>query len=338
MGHVGWLVVGELFGGDQTRVTREMTVAARAFVDSLEPEQRSTAIAAFDASDRREFTYLPGPRPGLALADMSADQQERALELLATGLSKRGFATARAIMQLEEILAAIERAVGRPGWDRRHPEYYWFRVLGEPGGGQPWAWKVGGHHLAVHLTIVGEHVAGAPMFFGANPASVPPSHAQAGLRTLPDDEDLGRVLARGLVADRPDVVVDSVAPRDILTRHDPVADTGKIPPGLAYADMAGAHRELLVRLVRHHLDRAVPAVADAAWTGIEAAGLDGVSFRWAGPVEPGHGHYYAVLGPTFLLEYDNTQNDANHIHTVWRDLRRDWGEDLLAAHYRDHEH
>lgn len=317
----------------------DMAAAARAFVESLEPQQARQAQAAFDAPDRREFTYLPGPRPGLALADMSADQQQRAIDLLATGLSERGFGRARGIMALEEILAGIERATGSPGWERRHPEYYWFRVLGEPGGERPWAWKAGGHHLAVHMTVVGEHVAGAPLFLGANPATVPPGHPTAGLRTLPDEEDLGRTLVTALARHRPEAVIyDSVAPRDILTRHDPVADTGRIPSGLAYADMAGEHRELLVRLVRHYLDRAVPGVADAAWIDIEKAGLDGVSFRWAGPVEPGRGHYYAVLGPTFLLEYDNTQNDANHIHTVWRDLRRDWGGDLLAAHHRAHQH
>jgi hypothetical protein len=330
--------VVEVFDGGQAGMAREMSAAARAFVESLEPEQIAKAAAAFDAPDRREFTYLPGPRPGLALAEMSAEQRARALDLLATGLSGRGFTTARAIVELEEILAEIERASGRPGWDRRHPDYYWFRVLGDPGGEGPWAWKVGGHHLAVHLTIVGEQVAGAPLFFGANPATVPSSHPQVGLRTLPDEEDLGRTLVAALVDDRPEVVYDPRAPRDILTRHDPVAEPGRIPPGLAYADMDGEHRELLVRLVRQFLGRAVPSVGDAAWTDIEKAGLDAVSFRWAGPVDPGHGHYYAVLGPTFLLEYDNTQNDANHIHTVWRDLRRDWGEDLLAEHHRAHRH
>ncbi|HEX6231660.1 MAG TPA: DUF3500 domain-containing protein, partial [Jiangellaceae bacterium] len=211
--------------------------------------------------------------------------------------------------------------------------------LGEPAGEQPWAWKVGGHHLAVHLTIVGEQVAGAPMFFGANPAAVPDGQPHAGLRTLPEDEDLGRALVTGLPEHlRAMAVTGPLAPNDILTRHDPVANVNLIPPGLAYADMDGGQQELLVRLVRHYLDRALPEVAGATWAGIEGAGLEHASFRWAGPVEPGRGHYYAVLGPTFLLEYDNTQNNANHIHTVWRDLRSDWGEDLLAAHHAAHEH
>lgn len=325
--------------GPPGSAARRCAAAARAFVSSLDAAQRSQATAPFEAADRRRFTYLPGPRPGLALADMSGAQRAKAMELLATGLSAHGLANARAVMRLEEVLAAIERSVGRRGWERRHPEHYWFRVLGEPGGAQPWSWKVGGHHLAVHLTVVGEQVAGTPMFFGANPATVPEPHPQAGLRTLPDDEDLGRALVTALPPDRRVAAISSpVAPPDILTRHDPVADVREIPPGLAYAGMDGAQRKLLVRLVRHYLGRAIPDVAEAAWSDIERAGLDSVSFRWSGPVEPGHGHYYAVVGPTFLLEYDNTQNDANHVHTVWRDLRRDWGEDLLAAHYRTHDH
>jgi hypothetical protein len=322
-----------------TAFAGRMAAAALALIESLEPEQRPLLHVLFDSPDRTEFTYLPGPRPGLALADMTAEQQARAMELLSTGLSDRGLSDARAIMRLEEILAGLERSVGRPGWRRRNSEFYWFRVLGEPGGEQPWAWKVGGHHLAVHLTIVGEQVAGAPMFFGANPAVVPRGHPHAGLRTLPDDEDLGRALVTALrVHERETAVTGPLAPSDILTRHDPVADVSRIPPGLAYVDMDGEGRESLVRLVRHYLGRALPDVAETSWDAIHGGGLERVSFRWAGPVEPGHGHYYAVLGPTFLLEYDNTQNNANHIHTVWRDLRSDWGEDLLADHHAAHEH
>ncbi|NED99114.1 DUF3500 domain-containing protein [Phytoactinopolyspora halotolerans] len=322
-------------------VAGRMAGAARAFIESLEPEQRASACAPFDSPDRREFTYLPGPRPGLALDQMTAEQQALAMDLLATGLSEHGFATAQAIMQLEAILAEIEQSIGKPGWERRHPEYYWFRVLGEPGGVQPWMWKVGGHHLCVEMTVVGEAVAGTPQFFGANPATIPHGHDDGGRRTLPDEEDLARALLAELTAEQRELAVTGpVAPKDILTRHDPVADVGEIPSGLLAGDMHADAQQRLVRLVRNYLERVVPEIGDAAWREIDDAGLDRVSFRWAGALEPGpgHGHYYAVLGPTFLLEYDNTQNDANHIHTVWRDLRNDWGEDILAGHYAAHPH
>ncbi|NDL55744.1 DUF3500 domain-containing protein [Phytoactinopolyspora mesophila] len=323
-----------------TAAAREMSRAAAAFLDSLDAGQRRLAWAPFDAADRTEFTYLPGPRPGLALSEISERQHELAMRLLATGLSSRGLADAKAIMQLEDTLAALERAVGRPGWQRRNSAYYWFRVLGTPGGAEPWMWKAGGHHLAVHMTVVGSDVAGTPQFFGANPARVPDGHAQAGTRTLPGEEDLGRALVTSLPAEQQEIaVVSGEAPADILTRHDPVADASRIAPGLLAGDMDGEHRELLEQLVRRYVERVTPAAAAPAWADIKRAGLERVSFRWAGPTAagPGNGHYYAVLGPTFLLEYDNTQADANHIHTVWRDLRRDWGEDLLARHYAAHQ-
>ncbi|NED95735.1 DUF3500 domain-containing protein [Phytoactinopolyspora alkaliphila] len=316
-----------------------MSAAARSLLDSLSPAQRAQAWAPFDVEDRREFMYVPGPRPGLGLWEMNADQQGHAMRLLATGLSERGLATAQAIMGLEEILAGIERAAGKGAWQRRDPGYYWFRVLGEPGGMDPWTWKVGGHHLAVHMTVVGDRIAGAPQFFGANPARVPDGHPKAGTRTLPEEEDLARALVADLTPGQWEVAVrPAPVPQDIITRDDPVADVGGIPSGLMYNDMGAGPRDTLARLIRCYLGRVVPDAADAAWAEIEAAGLDRVAFTWAGHTDPGNGHYYAVLGPTFLLEYDNTQNDANHVHTVWRDLRNDWGEDLLAMHYAAHRH
>ena len=128
-------------------------------------------------------------------------------------------------------------------------------------------------------------------------------------------------------------IVDDRAPADILTEHAARADVRSIPVGIAYRDLTATARADLERLIRHYVDRVRPDVARAEWERIVAAGLDEVSFAWAGPEEPGRGHYYAVRGPRLLIEYDNTQNGANHIHAVWRDLDNDWGEDLLARHY-----
>lgn len=317
-------------------MTDAMTRAATAFLASLEPEQRDAAAAPFPAEDRRTFTYLPRSRPGLALGSMSDVQQTLAMELLTTGLSAPGLADARAIMELESVLGAVERAAGDATWERRQPSSYWFRVHGTPGS-SPWAWKVGGHHLAVTVTVVDGRVVATPQFFGANPSTVPAGFPGAGRRTLAAEQDLGRALVTSLPAELRAVAVTSPeAPRDILTRDDPVADAGLIAPGLAYGDLPSEGREQLERLIRQYLGRVTAAAASPAWAEIASAGLERVTFRWAGPVEPGHGHYYAVLGPTFLLEYDNTQHDANHVHSVWRDLRHDWGDDLLAAHHATH--
>jgi hypothetical protein len=164
-----------------------------------------------------------------------------------------------------------------------------------------------------------------------------PHGPHEGLRILPDEEEFARALLAALDPAQRDVAVAlASAPPDVLTRNDPVADPAVLPTGLSYARMTGEQRELLRRLVRLYFDRAPIEVADASWRDVVDAGLDAVTFSWAGPDERGQGHYYAVSGPTFLLEYDNTQDDANHIHSVWRDLRNDWGEDLLSAHYAAH--
>jgi hypothetical protein len=311
-----------------------MTSAARAFLASLDDGQRAKATAPFDTPDHREWTYVPGPRPGLPLKEMTDEQRRLALALLDTGLSERAQQTARGIIALEPILGELERASGTVHHDR-DPELYWFRVLGEPGGSAPWAWRTNGHHVAVHVTVVGDRVAVTPHFFGANPAMVP-SGPQQGLRTLPDEEDLGRALVRALDDGQREVaVVAQTAPSDIMSRMDPVVDRSAMPSGLAYGEMTDDQREQLRTLIRHYLTRPTKALADEAWAELERAGLEPVTFTWAGSLEPGigNGHYYAVLGTTFLLEYDNTQNNANHIHSVWRDFANDWGEDLLAQHY-----
>ena len=310
-----------------------MREAASAFLSALTPEQRVRATAAFDTPDHRQWTYLPGSRPGLALREMGAEQQRLAMSLLGTGLSAAGLGMAADIMALESVLADLERCAGTAGWQRRHPGHFWVRVLGEPDHRSPWAWRVNGHHLAVHLTLVGDQLAGTPQFFGANPAVVPAGPAE-GLRALPLEEDLARELLGLLDGDQLEVAVtDPVAPQDIATRRDPVVDPSVVPRGLAHAEMRPAQRRVFERLLRLYVERLTATVAEATWQRLIGPDRHATTFAWAGFLERGAGHYYAVRGPTFLLEYDNVQDDANHVHTVWRDLRGDWGGDLLAAHH-----
>jgi hypothetical protein len=305
-----------------------MSTAATAFLSSLSAEQRAAATTSFHTPEHRVWMYLPGPRPGLALAGMTSDQQALALEMLDSGCSIDGARTARAVIELDRIRRELGGRSVEPG-DHR----YWVRILGEVSDDTPWAWRVNGHHLAVHVTVVGDRIAVTPNFLGAEPAVVPhgPHH---GLRTLPDEEELARALLATLdPAQHAIAVVSGIAPHDILTRQDPVADPSVLPAGLPYAQMSGEQRELLQRLVRCYFDRAPLDHAAGCWQHAVDAGLDAIRFSWAGSDHRGRGHYYAVAGPTFLVEYDNTQDHANHIHSVWRDLRNDWGEDLLADHH-----
>jgi hypothetical protein len=311
-----------------------ITDAARRWLELLQPEQRARACFPFDGGERTVWTYLPGVRPGLALRDMTAAQRDAAMALLDAALSARGAATARAIMALESVLGDIERRTGRDDWSRRNPEHYWFAVFGEPDGRGPWAWRVGGHHVAIPVTLVDtDFIAVTPLFFGANPATVPHGPL-AGRRTLAEEEDLARVLLSRLrPAQKTIAIVDPVAPADILTKDYRSADPNAVPCGVPYEQLDGDQRDALARLVRHYVERAAHEIAALEWRRIAAAGLDRVCFAWAGSEARGQGHYYAVRGPRFMIEYDNTQNDANHIHSVWRDFSNDWGGDLLAAHY-----
>jgi hypothetical protein len=128
-------------------------------------------------------------------------------------------------------------------------------------------------------------------------------------------------------------VVEPVAPADILTRNYRMVDPTAVPGGIAYATLSGEQRGHLVKVLRHYIERSADEVSAHVWARIERAGLDELTFAWAGSEQRGQGHYYAVKGPTVLIEYDNTQNHANHIHSVWRDLTQDWAGDVLANHY-----
>jgi hypothetical protein len=269
--------------------------------------------------------------------NMTEEQQRAALALLGTGLSVAGLDRACAVMDLERNLRLAERVSEK--WVPhvvRDPELYAFALFGDPGGDGPWMWRAGGHHLGLSFTVVdGSVVAPTPLFFGANPAEV--RHGpDTGLRTLPEEEDQARDLLASLdPARRARALVSATAPRDVLTDAYRNADPSLPPVGLPYAAMSGDERERLVRLVRLYVDRATPEVAGVTWRRIEAAGLDAITFAWMGGDAPGMGHYYSIKGPTFVVEYDNTQDGANHIHSVLRDFTGDWGEDALALHYQE---
>jgi hypothetical protein len=169
---------------------------------------------------------------------------------------------------------------------------------------------------------------------GTNPAEVRQG-PRAGLRTLGTEEDLGRELVHALTAEqRTLAVIDAKAPEEIITSDARKADVGEAK-GIAFGKLSAPTRELAMRLVREYVQRVRPEVADSDLAKIQKAGIDRIRFAWAGGLEKGQKHYYRVQGPTFLLEYDNTQNDGNHVHAVWRDFANDFGLDVLREHYHE---
>jgi len=249
-------------------------------------------------------------------------------------MSERGFGTATNIMTLELILAELEGAGRR---FPRDPALYYVSIFGKPEKSGTWAWRVEGHHLAVNFTVVAGQVASTPSFFGSNPAEVRKG-PRKGVRVLAQEEDAARELLRSLNdQQRKQAIYDATAPKDILTEA-----KKKVTPleteGIPGANLNKEQRALLVKLVQTYVQRIRPEVAEVDLAKIKDAGVEKIFFAWAGGAEPGQPHYYRVQGPTFLMEYDNTQNDANHIHAVWRDFNGDFGEDLLQKHYRENPH
>ncbi len=250
-------------------------------------------------------------------------QHTLAVELLRSAHSPEGGDLAFGAVEVERVRR--ELATGSPPAGDR----YWLRVLGDPDGDQPWGWRINGHHLAVHVVVGPAGTTVTPHFIGSEPATVP-----SGRRILGAEEDLARRLAAGFDPDQRVLGISSgLAPDDILTRADPVADPAVLPTGIGWGQLHPEQQDILGRLVRRYLGRAPAAYALACWRDAEAAGLERIRFAWAGPTTPGEGHYYCVRAPEFLIEYDNTQDGANHAHSVWRHLRDDWGGDLLHDHY-----
>ena len=299
---------------------------ASALLRSLTDPERDLVRSSLDDPRLTEWSYLPGDRPGLPVEGLGSAQHHLVMELLRSAHSPEGADQVVGAVEVERVRRELVTG-SPPDGDR-----YWVRVLGDPDGEEPWGWRINGHHLAVHAIVAGDGLTVTPHFLGSEPAETP-----TGRRLLGLEEDLARSLAAGLDPDQRTLgIASDVAPDDILTRHDPLADPTRLPGGIGRDLLRDEQRDLLDRLVRRYLDRAPKDYADRCWADALEAGDDRIRFAWAGPTQRGEGHYYCVTAPDFLIEYDNTQDDANHAHSVWRHLRHDWGADLLRAHYARH--
>ena len=304
-----------------------MRAAASGLLAALDDDQRELAALSFgDEAARRWLEYRPQPRPGACLALLSPAARKAAHRLLATALSEHAFAQAMVIVALEEVLDLRER--GRRG---RHSGDYWVTVFGDPSADQPWSWRFEGHHVSVTMTVLGDEVSPAPVFLGANPARV--SYAGRPVsRPLAPEEDLARELLDALgPAGRSAAIVADHAPYDIRSATSPRAQPVLEPVGVAASALGPTARALLGQLAGLYLDR-LPADL-ARREAARVAGGD-LHFAWEGPLTPGTRHYYRLQGDDLLIEYDNTTDDGNHAHTVLRRPRSDFGDDILAAHYR----
>ena len=314
---------------------RRMTEAAKRFLEKLDAEREALVSFPFESDVREDWHYVPRSRVGLSRGRMDGAQLESAHALMASGLSAVGARKAEHIISHETILGRIE---GDSGRFFRDPGLYFFNMFGRPGSEAPWGWRVEGHHLSLNYTFEGGDLRSpTPSFFGANPAEVPHG-PEKGLRILETEEELGRDLFLSLDAEqRARAVVYADAPRDMITRADREVALGD-PVGLPASAMTADQRERLMALVRAYVDKNSDELRAQALRKIEGEGVDGIFFAWAGGEQRWQGHYYRLHGPSFFVEYDNVQDGANHIHSVWRDVDCDFGRDLLREHYqRDHQ-
>ena len=317
-------------GKDVAHLIRAVSTAGEAFLKALSAEQRAAVMFALDDDQRQDWHFVPKPRKGVPYKQLDPTQRRLADALLNTALSRQGFGKVSTIISLENVLREIERG----GGPVRDPELYYLSVFGEPGPAKPWGWSLEGHHISLNFTLVGPgQIASTPAFLGANPAEVRGGPRQ-GVRALAAEEDTARALLKSLdERQRAQAVVSDSAPRDILSGNSRKADPLQ-PAGLPASRLSGRQAEVLMQLLKEYADTMAPPVAAARLRKLQAAGVGQIHFAWAGGGERGQPHYYRVQGPTFLVEYDNVQNDANHIHSVWRDFDGDFGLDLLAEHYK----
>jgi hypothetical protein len=302
-----------------------MTKAATAFLSSLTAAQQKQATFAYNDPERLNWHYIPRVRKGLPLRDLEGKALKAAEAFIASGLSSAGYDQAVKVMSLEEVLFLLETSGTREERrERRHPKKYYLSVFGKPASSGTWGWRVEGHHISLNYVIKdGKVVSTTPEFFGANPGTIDAGVGRT-LRVLAAEEDLARQILKLCSPEQESVAwIDKQAPNDLRGANVTQPDT-TAPVGLPVSRMSGAQKKLMGKLLNEYLKNMPADVEKERRARLEKAGLDSVYFAWWGDAEQHKRHYYRVQGPTFLIEYNNTQNNANHVHSYWRNLAGDF--------------
>lgn len=304
---------------------------ARNFLSTLTPELKSKAQYGLDDAERFNWNFVPIKRNGLTYYDFSDKQRDAATVLLKSSLSEQGYQKAMAIVNLENILKVIEKQA--PDSRHRDPLNYHFTVFGEPAEGKPWAWRFEGHHVSLNFTSIGgEVVSSTPSFFGSNPGIVKEGESK-GQEVLKKETKLGFELINSLNANQRGIAIFSeTAPTEIISGNKRKA-VPLTPDGISFKALGKEQQTLFLKLLDEYVKNYAFGFSKKLMDKIKKAGIDNLHFAWAGSLAPGVANYYRIQGPMLLIEYDNTQNNANHVHTTVRDLKDDFAEDILQEHY-----
>jgi hypothetical protein len=317
---------------DSPEVARELALAAKRFLDTLEPGVQAKYL--FQDAERGNFHFFPVARRGVPLKQLKEGQRHLALALMSATLSHAGNQKALTVMSLGDYLKETDKV---PNVHRDSDQYH-ITIFGTPSPEGTWGYRFEGFHLSLNVTVVrGRWVSVTPSFIGAIPATVPDG-PRKGLQVLEQETELGRALARSLTAEQrkvgfgkiPDFLTETVG--GFVTGNGRKLERGE-PRGLAASAMTAEQRDLLMKLVRVHVGRIRKELADQDLARIDRAGREKIHFQWAGGLKAGEPHHYLIQGPTFLIEYDNTQDGANHVHCIYRDFDNDFG-DALVDHYQ----
>ena len=313
-----------------------MYKAAENFVGLLDKNQKIQIMYPFDSAERYTWHFVPkDDRKGLSINEMKAQQKDAALKLMKTAFSAEGYKKASAIMSLEKVLKAIENRAATDHY--RDTGKYFFTLFNEPSKKDIWGWRLEGHHLSFSFCSQSNRlVSGTPGFFGANPAVVL-NGTEKGLEILKDETELAQDLLNSFNKEQlQKVIMDTAAPGDIVTYNSRTAMIVN-PKGLSYGNMSNEQQKIFLQLLSVYIHNYTHLFAESMMHDIENAGMNNLLFAWAGSKEagPGHPKYYRIQGPTIIIEYDNTQNNGNHIHSVIRDLKNDFGGDELLEHYKN---
>ncbi len=304
-------------------------------INSLDSLQKAKSVFPFDEMSRYDWNYLPPsliPRRGACLKDLDSTQKNNVYALLKSFLSEKGFTRTLDIMDNEFYLKELE-----PNMIHRIPENQFIAFYGNPGKDSIWGWKFSGHHIALNFTIVNDKLAFTPVFFGVYPAVIKEGQNK-GRRIIKDEEDIGFELINMLSSEQKlKAIFQSKAFNDIVTTNS--IQVGTLDPvGILAKDLTPQQKIILNKLIVCHLSSMPTEIAEMRMKRIASEDFNQIRFGWAGGLVEGVPHYYRIQGKTFLIEFDNTTHNANHIHIVWRDFNGDFGVDLLKEHYENTKH
>jgi hypothetical protein len=319
-------------------VAQDLSEKATVFINSLSAAQKKAALFSLEDAERFNWNFVPVSRKGPTFHDFNEQQKQAALDLLKASLSAEGYRKTREIIELEKVLIIMEdnRLRMSDGSPMRDPLNYHFCIFGNPSPDEFWGWRFEGHHISWNFSSDQGTIASAtPSFLGSNPGIVP-IELQRGKEVLRQETELGFSLVNSLSGDQLKIAKFSEnAPREIFTGNDRrVKEIETI--GISYKEMTAGQKELFMKLLNVYIGNYIYDFSETLRKKIKDAGLENLYFAWAGGLKKGVANYYRIHGPTLLIEYDNIQNNANHVHTVVRDLTNDFAEDMLKEHYEQH--